>query len=77
MKRTAAKMPLLNAIPETMFGEAACKFADEIGIPVSTYALRGERPMTTTGARAYLAKGKADGYDFASGVWVVTAYRIT
>lgn len=65
-----------DAVPVTLFGEAACALADELGLPVSTYALRGERLLSTADARAYLAKGRADGRDFSSGVWLVTAYRL-
>lgn len=75
-KQSKANVVPMNAIPETLFGEAACRFADELGIPVATYALRGERPMTTADARTFLAKGKADGGDFSSAVWLVTSYRM-
>lgn len=76
MKRSCTVQVPFAAVPVTLFGEAACALADDLGIPVSTYALRGERAMSTADARAYLAKGTAQGMRFDSGVWLVTAYRL-
>jgi hypothetical protein len=69
------QMPL-TAIPNTLYGEAACRFADEIGFDVSTHALRGERTITTSQAREFLDKGKSDGYDYSSAVWIVMCFLI-
>lgn len=75
MKARIVPVPFA-AVPVTLHGEAACVLADKLGMPVSTYALRGERPMTTVDARTYLAKGAAQGMRFDSGVWLVTAYNL-
>ncbi len=66
----------MTAIPTTLFGEAACVFADALGIDVETHSLRGGRPISTEAARTYLAKGAADGYDFSSGIWLITSYTL-
>ena len=75
-KRTATRSIPFTAIPETLFGEAACKFADAHGFDVATHALRGERALSTADARTFLAKGKADGLDYSSAIWIITAYRL-
>ena len=66
----------IGAVPVTLWGEAACAFADELGLPVSTYALKGSREMSTADARAYLAKGREQGSNWSTGIWIVTAYNV-
>jgi hypothetical protein len=70
-----AEIPI-GAVPVTLWGEAACAFADELGLPVSTYALKGSREMSTAEARAYLAKGREQGSNWSTGIWLVTAYNV-
>lgn len=75
-KRTAPRKMPLTAIPETLFGEAACAFADAHGFDVATYSLKGERFMSTADARAFMAKGRADGLDYSSAIWIVLSHRL-
>lgn len=64
-----------SAIPETLTGEAACTFADAHGFEVETHSLKGGRAISTADARAFLAKGKADGLDFSSAIWIILSHR--
>lgn len=76
-KRAATRAVPLTAIPETLFGEAACQFAELHGFDVATYALRGERSMSVAEARAFMAKGRAERSDYSSAIWIITSYRLT
>jgi len=71
-----ARVPML-AVPNTLRGEAACAFADELGTTVDTHALRGARPLSTEAARAFLASGSAQGHDFSSAIWIITSYDVS
>ncbi len=65
-----------TAVPESLFGEAACAFAEAHGFDVETYSLKGGRPMTVADARAFLAKGREQGRDFSSAIWIVLSHRL-
>lgn len=67
----ARKMPF-TAIPVSLFGEAACARADELGVNVDTYSLRGSRELSTADARAFMAGGEGRG----QAIWLVLAHAL-
>ncbi len=76
MKKAAARKMPFTATPISLFGEAACAAADEIGVDVESYSLKGGRAMSTVDARTFLAKGTAQGSDFSSAVWLIVGYTL-
>lgn len=71
MSKTRRPRPMpISALPVSLFGLAACDFADSIGANVETFALRGGRAISTAEARAFLAG--AAGRE--SAVWIVVAH---
>lgn len=75
MKRRRTEPPF-TARPVSLFGEAACAFAEANGFDVETYSLRGGRPLTVAAARAFLATGVERGSDFSSAIWIVLAFNL-
>jgi hypothetical protein len=66
------------AIPISLKGIAACDFADDLGLQVSTVAANREgfRLISTAEARAFIAE-RPGSSAWASVIWIVTGYDIS